>query len=73
MSDIVYAVTYSKLMPGTPEGYISDLLEYAFTDISKAEKHFEDLVLTPEYFRKELWACNNNGSRRLIKEKHYEE
>ena len=73
MSDTVYAVTCSKLMPGTTEGYMSDLFEFASADISKAEKHFDSLVLTPEYFRKEIWMCNDNGRRKLIKEKRYEQ
>ena len=68
---MIYVLTYSKLMPGTPEGFISDLFEDAFTDSVQAEKAFKNLVLTPEYFRKELWVREPGGRRRLLKEEKY--
>ena len=68
---MIYILTYSKLMPGTPEGCISDLFEDAFTDSVRAEKAFNNLVLTKEFFRKELWVKEPGGRRRLLKEEKY--
>ena len=67
----IYVLTYSMLMPGTPTGYVSDLFEDAYTDSRKAEKAFDAMVLTPEYFRKEMWIKEPNGSRKLLKEKRF--
>lgn len=68
---MIYILTYSKLMPGTTEGAISDLFEDAFTDSVQAERAFKNLVLTPEFFRKELWVKEPGGRRRLLKEEKY--
>ena len=68
---MIYILTYSMLMPGTPTGYVSDLFEDAYTDRDKAEKAFGNLVLTPEYFRKELWIKESNGKRSLLKEERF--
>ncbi len=67
----IYVVTYSMIMPGTPQGQVSDLFEFASADINKAEKFFKDLVLTTEYFRKELWIIHVGGRRTLMKEERY--
>lgn len=69
---MIYIITYSMIMPGTPSGYVSDLFENAFTDASKAERTFNSLLLTKEYFRKELWIIESNGSRKLLKEKRFD-
>lgn len=68
---MIYWISYSKIMPGTPEGMISGLLEDVFTDSVKAEKTFKDLKLTPEYFRKELWVKEPGGRKRMIKYEKY--
>ena len=68
---MIYVLTYSKIMPGEITGSISDLFENAFTDIIRAEKAFKDLVLTPEYFRKELWVIEPGGKRKMLKEERY--
>lgn len=68
---MIYILTYCKLMPGTPQGSISDLFEDAFTDVAQAERAFNNLVLTREYYRKELWVKEPNGRRRLLKEEKY--
>lgn len=68
---MIYILTYSMLMPGTPTGYVSDLFEDAFTDIVKAEREFKTLRLTKEYFRKELWVKEPGGRRKLLKEERY--
>lgn len=68
---MIYILTYSMLMPGTPTGYVSDLFENAFTDSVRAEKAFNNLTLTREYFSKELWVIEPGGKRKLIKEKKY--
>ena len=68
---MIYILTYSMLMPGTPTGYISDLFEDAFTDVVKAERAFKTLQLNKEYFRKELWVKEPGGRRKLLKEERY--
>lgn len=68
---MIYILTYSMLMPGTPTGYIADLFEDAFTDVVKAERSFKALALSNEYFRKELWVKEPGGRRRLLKEERY--
>ena len=68
---IIYILTYSMLAPGTPAGHINDLFENAFTDMESAERAFNGLVLTREYFRKEMWIKDTNGTRKLLKEKRF--
>ena len=68
---MIYILTYSMLMPGTPTGYVSDLFEDAFTDVVKAERAFKTLQLNKEYFRKELWVKEPGGRRKLLKEERY--
>ena len=68
---MIYILTYSMVMPGTPQGYVSDLFEDAFTDMMRAEKAFRNLVLTKEYFRKELWIREPGGGRKLLKEERF--
>ena len=64
---MIYILTYSMLMPGTSTGYVSDLFENAFTDSVQAEKKYQSMPLTREYFRKELWVIEPGGKRRLLK------
>ena len=68
---MIYILVYAKLMPGTPSGCISDLFEDAFLDMKTAEKAFKNLILTNEYFRKELWVKENNGRRKCLKEERF--
>ena len=68
---MIYVLTYAMLMPGTELGYISDLYEDAFLEAGKAERAFQNLKLTQEYFRKELWVKDSTGKRRLLKEERY--
>lgn len=68
---MIYVITYSKIAPGEPDGTISDLFENAYTDRYRAHKAFDDLELTPEYFRKELWVIEQGGKRQLLKEKRF--
>lgn len=69
---MIYIITYSMIMPGTPQGFVSDLFEDAFTDSRRAEKAFNDLVLTQKYFRKELWIKEPGGGRKLLKEERFD-
>ena len=69
---MVYVLTYSMIMPGTPNGYIGDLFENAYSDMSKAERAFNSMMLNKEYFRKELWVIESNGLRKLMKEKRFD-
>ena len=69
---MVYVLTYSMLMPGIPTGYVSDLFENAYTEMSKAEKAYNNMMLSREYFRKELWLIESNGLRKLLKEKRFD-
>lgn len=68
---MIYIITYSMTMPGTQLGYVSDLFENAFTDSVQAYRCFDNLVLTKEYFRKELWVKEPGGGRKLLKEERY--
>ena len=70
---MIYIITLSKVSPGEPTGAISDLFENAFTDIRRAETTFDELELTSEYFRKELWLIEPGGKRKLLKEKKFGE
>ncbi len=67
----IYVITYTMIMPGTPEGCVSDLFEFASTDLNKAEKFFKDLVLTQTYIRKEMWLIRADGRRTLMKEERW--
>ena len=69
---MVYVLTYSMIMPGTPKGYISDLFENAYTEMGKAERAFNSMLLNREYFRKEHWVIESNGLRKLLKEKRFD-
>ena len=68
---MVYVLTYCMLMPGTPTGYVSDLFENAFTEMGKAERAYNSMLLNKEYFRKALWVIESNGLRKLLKEKRF--
>ena len=68
---MIYVLTYSKIVPGTPEGHVSDLLEDWFDNARDAEKKFNNMPLSPEYFRKEMWVKNSNGVRKLLKEERF--
>ncbi len=68
---MLYVLTYSKIMPGTPEGYVSDLLEDWFDNSRDAEKRFNNMPLSPEYFRKEIWVKDASGARKLLKEERF--
>lgn len=69
---MIYIITYSMIMPGTPQGYVSDLFENAFTDSVQASRSFESLQLTKEFFRKELWVKEPGGGRKLLKEERFD-
>ena len=51
---MIYILTLTKICPGEPTGYISDLWEDAWTDRVAAERAFKKMELGPVYFRKEL-------------------
>lgn len=68
---MIYVCTYSKIAPGEPTGVINDLLENAAETVAAAEKQFNGMILTREYFRKELWEFDLHGRRRLVKEERY--
>ena len=70
---MIYVCTYSKTSPGEPSGIVNDLLENAAETLVNAEKQFRGMILTREYFRKELWGFDANGRRKLIKEECYHE
>ena len=68
---MIYVLTFSKIAPGEPSGSISDLFENAFTDKVRANKAFDEMTLTSEFFRKELWLIEPGGKRSLLKEVRY--
>lgn len=73
MSGPAYAITLTKICPGEPTGQISDLLEdWGFPSAEDAIRRFEDIPLTPEYIRKELWTKDPvTKIRKLIREERY--
>ena len=64
---MIYYILCTAIMPGTPLGQISDLLEDVFIDREKAESYFDDLVLDEKTICKELWVKESSGKRKLIK------
>ena len=68
---MMYWISLSKIVPGSPQGFESGFLEDLFSDIKQAEKSFNNLQLTREYFRKELWVKEPSGRKKLIKEEKY--
>lgn len=71
MKRTIYIITISKINPGSPEGAVAGLWEDATDELSEAEMIFTNLVLTQEYFRKELWVKDPTGKRRLLKEERF--
>lgn len=68
---MVYVLTYSKIVPGSQTGYMGDLLEDWFDNARDADKKFNNMPLSPEYFRKEMWVKDSAGSRKLLKEERF--
>ena len=68
---MIYILTLTKVCPGEPTGYISDLWEDCWTDRVAAERAFKKLELTKEYYRKELWVKEPGGRRKLLMEERY--
>ena len=68
---MIYILTLSKICPGEPVGFITDLFEDAFLDLNEAEEAFKNLPLSPLFFKKELWCKNQNGKRVPLKEEQY--
>jgi len=68
---MIYILTLTKLCPGEPTGYISDLWEDCWTDLVAAEKAFKNTELNTVYFRKELWVKEPGGRRTLLMEERY--
>lgn len=68
---MIYVLTLTKVCPGEPTGYISDLWEDCWTDRVAAEKAFKNTELNTVYFRKELWIKEPGGRRSLLMEERY--
>ena len=68
---MIYVLTLTKICPGEPTGYISDLWEDCWTDRIAAERAFKKMELGPVYFRKELWIKEPGGRRKLLMEERY--
>ena len=69
---MVYILTTSIIAPGTETGSINGLWEDVFeNDIRKAENAFNNLPLDRIHCRKELWAKERDGIRKLLKEERY--
>ena len=68
---MVYVLTYSKNVPELSSGHINDLLEDWFDNARDAEKKFNAMPLTEEYFRKGMWVKDSSGTRKLLKEEHF--
>lgn len=68
---MIYVILYSILTPGTPTGSTGTLYYGWAYDLGNAEKKYDELVLTPDCFRKEIWSDNGRGYKRLIKYDQY--
>ena len=68
---MVYVILYSILTPGTQTGSTSALYYGLAHNLADAEKKFNELILTPECFQKEIWSDDGKGYRRLIKYNRY--
>lgn len=68
---MIYAITLSKIIPGSPQGFESGFLEDWTTDAVQAEKIFNNIQLSEEYFRKELWGREAGGRKKMIKSEKY--
>ena len=64
---MIYVILYSIIAPGTPTGMTGGLYYGWAYDLGNAQKKFDELELTPELFRKELWTDDKKGCKRLIK------
>ena len=71
MSTTIYVLTLTKVCPGEPTGFISDLWEDCWTDRSEAERAFKKMPLDKTYFRKELWIKEPTGRRMLLMEEKF--
>ena len=68
----IYILTYTKIMPGEPQGTIGDLFIDAFTLLTDAEKCFDETPLDQYYFRKELWEkTSDEKKKRFLKGERY--
>lgn len=63
---MIYVILY--YMISEKGELISGLFHNAFTDSLRAEKEFNELILTKQYPRKELWVIIPGGRRQMIKE-----
>ena len=71
MSTTIYVLTLTKVCPGEPTGFISDLWEDCWTDRTEAEKAFKRMPLDKTYYRKELWIKEPTGRRMLLMEEKF--
>lgn len=69
---MIYVILYSTVISRKPTRTIGGLYHGLSNSLEGAKKTFDNLVLTPECFRKEIWADDGNGYRRLVMEKRYE-
>ena len=72
MTRTIYILLYTKLAPETKEGRTSGLWEDATDDRTEAEELFRNLPLNHEYYRKELWLKEPNGTRSLLMEEKFD-
>ena len=68
---MIYILTLTKVCPGEPTGYISDLWEDCWTDRIDVEKACKKRGLTEVYYRKVLWIKEPGGRRMLLMEERY--
>lgn len=72
MTRTIYILLYTKLAPETKDGHTSGLWEDVTDDRSEAEELFRNLPLNNEYYRKELWLKEPNGTRSLLMEEKFD-
>ncbi len=69
---MIYILLYSmRIHTNYGVSYVSGLFENAYNNIAEAEKAFNDMIISEQYFRKELWAKDNSEKMKLLKETSY--
>ena len=68
---MIYIILYAILDPSNPGSKIGGLYHSFSRNLSDAQNRFDELILTNDCCRKEIWQDDGNGYRRLIAQEEY--
>lgn len=68
---MIYVILYAIVDPSKPGQKIGGMYHGWAYDLGNAQKIFNDLVLTADCCRKEIWQDNGKGYRRLIVQEEF--